>query len=67
MAKCYGFSPFGFEFLGQGFGAVILPDNCMIDRFSALPVPGHNGFTLIGNADGIDRARFFDGLGDVVQ
>ena len=32
-------------------GAAILPDDCVVDRPAALPVPDHHGFTLIGDAD----------------
>jgi hypothetical protein len=32
-------------------GAAILPDDCVVDRPTALPVPDHHGFTLIGDAD----------------
>ena len=49
------FSPFTvINFLTQGRGAVILPDNGVVQRHAGIFIPDQAGSPLVGNADGRD-------------
>src|SRR5262245_38926014 len=38
------------QFIAQRRGAPVLPDDCVVQRLAALPVPHYGGFALVGNA-----------------
>ncbi len=59
----HGLVAFGLEARANVRRAPVLPDDGIVDRASAGPLPDHGGFALVGDADGCDIRRPDAGLG----
>src|SRR3982074_1318687 len=44
----------GSQFVAERRGATILPNDCVMNRFTGFAIPNNGGFALIGDADAGD-------------
>ena len=59
--------PIGLQFFRYVLGAVVLPDDGVVDGLAGACIPGNDCFALVVHADGIDLACGLEAGADIAQ
>ncbi len=54
----------GAQAIANRSGPAVLPDDCVVERFTRLPVPDDNCLPLVGHADGSEFVSGYLSLGE---